>query len=97
MKLKTLFLGLACGFLLSACGGIDPAQEESTPSAEPTLSTSQQGICEGWDAGARRCSYKCTSTSEWRAFAAYTVAYGDCVEAGTRACGRVPYGSCWSI
>jgi hypothetical protein len=93
MKMKTLLLGVACGFLLSACGG--PIEEEPVTAEE--LGTVESALCEGWDSGARRCSWKCTSTSSWYSVAAGAVAYGQCTEFATAQCGRTPYGVCWSF
>ncbi|OJT17171.1 hypothetical protein BO221_46460 [Archangium sp. Cb G35] len=93
MKMKTLLLGVACGFLLSACGG--PIEEEAAPAPVEELGTVQGALCEGWDSGARRCSFKCTSTSTW--WTTYSsVAYGDCTEFARRECGFTAYGTCWS-
>jgi hypothetical protein len=95
MKMKTLLLGVACGFLLSACGG--PIEEEAV-TGEEQLGTVEGGLCEGWDSGARRCTWKCTSSSStWYSVAAGSVAYGHCTEFATSQCGRTPYATCWSF
>lgn len=96
MNLKNLFISVAFGGLLSACGGPIDEAPEATEVIPESFETTEQMICEGWDNGGRYCSYKCTSTSEWRVFAYGTVAYGSCQEAANRACGRTAYGACWS-
>lgn len=94
MKMKTLLLGVACGFLLSACGG--PIEEETVPAPVEELGMVQGALCEGWDDGGRRCSYKCTSTSTWWSAPAGAVAYGQCTEYAKYQCGFTAYGTCWS-
>jgi hypothetical protein len=47
MKMKALLLGVASGFLLSACGG--PIEEEPVTAEE--LCTVESALCEGWDSG----------------------------------------------
>lgn len=93
MKLKTLLIGLASGFLLTACGG--PGPDEMT--GEDTLGTTEGAVCEGYDSGARRCSYKCYSTSTWASFATNSVPKNGCGEAATAACGHTPNATCWSF
>jgi hypothetical protein len=76
-----------------ACGGAEEMIPDTIAPADGQLATSEQGICEGQQAGAV-CSIKCTSTSPW--FFINGVADGHCGEAGARACGYWPYGACWS-
>ncbi|MFE8603104.1 hypothetical protein [Archangium violaceum] len=94
MKMKTLLLGVACGFLLSACGGV----EEEAVTGEEQLGAVEGALCEGWDSGARRCTFKCTSDApRWYSVTAGTVAYGNCTQYATNHCGRTPYATCWSF
>jgi hypothetical protein len=93
MKMKTLLLGVVSGFLLSACGG--PIEEE-TPVTQEELSTVEGALCEGWDSGARRCSFRCTSTSTWWLTAPGTVAYGQCTDFARTQCGFTASATCWS-
>ena len=90
MKMKTLLLGLVSGVLLAACGA--PLPEED---AAEQLGTTVQAACEGWEAGGRQCTWKCTGLeSKWRGQA--NVAYGQCEATATAACGRTPASVCWS-
>ncbi len=91
MKMKTLLVGLVSGFLLSACGA--PLPEEGADE----LGTTEGMICEGWAAGARRCSWKCTSTSSWYSVGVGVVGQNDCTEYARQQCGRTAYGTCWSF
>lgn len=94
MKLKTLMMSLAFGALLSACGGALPEETEST---EPVLGTTDQALCEGWDSGARYCTWRCTSSQTTHYFAGYgDVPYGNCREYADNWCGRTAYSVCWS-
>lgn len=93
MKLKTFIASVACGLFLSACGGPEP--KEGGETAEPTLATSESAICEGWNAGARTCTFKCTSSSNWTYL--YGVPEGQCTARATGVCGYTPYGTCWSF
>jgi hypothetical protein len=92
--MKVLFISLTCGLLLAACGG--PMPEESVNVSEPVLSSSEQPICEGWDSGARHCTYKCTSTDFWHWYSYNQVPYGQCRDWANAACGRTAYAVCWS-
>jgi hypothetical protein len=94
MKMKTLLLGVVAGFVLSACGG--PIEDEGAVTAEE-ITTSESALCEGWDAGARRCTWKCTSTSSWYSVQAGYVSYGHCQDFANSQCGRTAYGACWSF
>ncbi|RKI38775.1 hypothetical protein D7Y27_23200 [Corallococcus sp. AB004] len=96
MHVKTLIASLAFGSLLMACGGMEPETEAqaSDPQA-PSLATTEQGLCDGWDNGARRCSFKCTSTSGWITLDT-PVAKNNCQATGDSVCGRHAYGACWS-
>ena len=92
MKMKML-LGLVSGLLLAACGGPGP---EATDSHEPP-GTSGSSVCEGWDAGARRCTWKCTSSaSQWSSLGVGVVANGQCQDFANAQCGRTAYATCWS-
>jgi len=93
MKMKTLLLGLASGVLLAACGG--PVPEEMD--AQEQLGTTEGAVCEGWDSGARLCTWKCTSSApQWSAVGAGVVAYGQCQSYANAQCGRTAYAACWS-
>ncbi|RKH67554.1 hypothetical protein [Corallococcus aberystwythensis] len=93
MKMKTLLASLAFGSLLMACGGM----ETEAPMPEtPSITTSEQPLCEGWDDGARRCSIKCTSTSTWLTLTD-NVPKGGCQDRANHYCGRTAYGACWSF
>jgi hypothetical protein len=95
MKIKTLLVGVVSGFLLSACGG--PIEEEATVTSDE-LTTSEAALCEGWNSGARRCTWKCTSSaSTWYSVQAGYVAYGNCTEYANAQCGRTAYATCWSF
>ncbi len=90
MKMKTLFLGLVSGLLLTACGAPSPEEE-----AAEQLGATEQAVCEGWAAGGRQCTWKCTGTeSKWSGWTG--VAYGQCEATATAACGRSPASVCWS-
>ncbi|MBN9685821.1 MULTISPECIES: hypothetical protein [unclassified Corallococcus] len=93
MHVKTLIASLAFGSLLMACG--PEAGLEAHASDAPALATTEQGLCEGWDDGARRCSIKCTSTSGWITLDT-PIAKGHCQETANSFCGRTAYGACWS-
>ncbi|MFP2906968.1 hypothetical protein ACLESD_18370 [Pyxidicoccus sp. 3LFB2] len=95
MKLKSLIIGLALGGLVTACGG---APEELTGTEQETpVGEAEQGICEGYDNGARHCTFKCTA-GDFRHWYGYNdVAYGRCHDVAVRDCGREPYSVCWSI
>ncbi len=91
MNLKTFFVGLAFGGMLAACG---PA-EEMAP--EPTeLGSTEQAICEGWDSGARKCSFKCTANGGWLLYDAGAIPYGGCRDAANAFCKGSAYAVCWS-
>ncbi|RKH67553.1 hypothetical protein [Corallococcus aberystwythensis] len=97
MHVKTLIASLAFGSLLMACGGMEPGLEaHASDSTTPSLATTEQGLCEGWDDGARRCSIKCTSTSGWITLDT-PIAKGHCQETANSFCGRNAYGACWSF
>ncbi|MDY7227382.1 hypothetical protein [Hyalangium rubrum] len=51
--------------------------------------------CAGWDSGARTCSWKCRSSSEWL-WATQSVAYGQCGAYAADFCGSTAYKTCWS-
>jgi hypothetical protein len=93
MKIKTLLVGVVSGFLLAACGG--PIEEEATVT-EDELGTVEGALCEGWDSGARRCSFRCTSTSTWWSAPSGYVAYGNCSEYAKSQCGFTANAVCWS-
>lgn len=95
MNLKTLLVGLVSGFLLTACGG--PVTEEGPDAAAEQLGTTTSALCEGWDSGARKCSFKCySSDGSWWTFPAGYVAYGQCQEAANQQCARTAAATCWS-
>lgn len=95
MHLKTLFASLAVGTLLAACGGVET--EEGTSEQTPSLATSEQGLCEGYDAGARRCSVRCTANGPWFLYEPGILYYGECQAHGASYCGRTPSATCWSF
>jgi hypothetical protein len=92
MKLKRILAGLAFGSLLVGCGG--PEVDEAT--AADTLVTNEQGLCEGWANGARKCSFKCTSTSSWITLTS-DIPQNGCQDRADSICGRHAYGACWSM
>ncbi|MCY1042204.1 hypothetical protein OV208_12840 [Corallococcus sp. bb12-1] len=92
--MKTLFVSLAFGSLLAACGGMET---EGMVEETPSLATTEQNLCEGWDNGANRCTFKCTSGSGWLWYAPGQIAYGQCQAAADAYCGRSAYGACWSF
>ena len=63
---------------------------------EPSLNTSEQALCEGYDNGARRCTFRCTSGSQWYWYEPGQVPYGQCQDYANAFCGRTAYGACWS-
>ncbi|SEU19207.1 hypothetical protein [Stigmatella erecta] len=76
------------------------APSEPMPAAE--AAPSQDGVsaqwtanCAGWENGARTCSWKCRSTSEWL-WSVQTVAFGDCGAYANNFCGHSAYKACWS-
>ncbi|ADO70551.1 uncharacterized protein STAUR_2753 [Stigmatella aurantiaca DW4/3-1] len=94
MNVKSLILSVSLGGLLAACGG-SPEELPADPSSP--LGETEQGICEGWENGARHCTFKCTA-NDYRHWAGYgDVAYGQCHDLAVRYCGREPYSACWSI
>ncbi|NOK38584.1 hypothetical protein D7W79_14725 [Corallococcus exercitus] len=95
MHLKTFIASLAVGSLLAACGGVET--EEGTGDPTPSLATSEQGLCEGYDNGARRCSVRCTANGPWFFFEPGIVYYGECQPFGASYCGRTPSATCWSF
>ena len=92
MNLKTFVVGLAFGGMLAACG---PAEELPEP-RESEVGTAEQGVCEGWDSGARRCSFKCTANGGWLFYDAGAIAYGGCRDAADAFCRGSAYAVCWS-
>jgi hypothetical protein len=94
MHLKSLITSLALGSLLSACGGVEV--EDGQRALEPSLATSEQGLCEGYDNGARRCSVRCTANGPWFFFEPGIVYYGECQAFSRSYCGREPSATCWS-
>lgn len=95
MHLKTLFASLAVGTLLAACGGVET--EEGAGAPTPSLATSEQGLCEGYAAGARRCSVRCTANGSWFLYEPGILYYGECQAHGTSYCGHTPSATCWSF
>jgi hypothetical protein len=94
MKMKSLIISMALGGLLAACGGT--TEELADDTQQPQLGDIEQGICEGWDSGARHCTFKCTSTDYRHWYGYGDVAYGQCTDVARRDCGREPYSVCWS-
>ena len=93
MKRKTLLCGLLSGLLLAACGGAASDAGSLAEAFDPLPGP----LCEGWDAGARRCAWKCTSGApQWSAVGAGVVASGQCQDFATARCGASAYASCWS-
>jgi hypothetical protein len=91
--MKTLLLGLVSGILLAACGAPTPEEMDS----QEQIGTSEGALCEGWDAGARRCSWKCTSSATlWTSVGVGVVGYGQCQDYANSQCGRTAYSTCWS-
>ncbi|MFP2924201.1 hypothetical protein ACLESO_03075 [Pyxidicoccus sp. 3LG] len=93
MKLKTLMMSLAFGALLSACGG--PLPEEGVDSSADVLGDTEQGVCEGWEAGGRRCTWKCSSDGRW-IYATGSVSYGGCRAYADDFCKGSAVSVCWS-
>jgi hypothetical protein len=93
VKLKTLMMSLAFGALLSACGG--PLPEEGVDSSADAIGSTEQGVCEGWDSGARRCSFRCSAGGRW-IYATSPVAYGGCTAYANDFCAGNAVASCWS-
>ncbi|SEU19200.1 hypothetical protein [Stigmatella erecta] len=94
MNLKRLVVGMAFSGLLAACGG---SIDEVPGEFQPPLQETEQGICEGWDKGARNCTFKCTA-DDYRHWYGYgDVPYGQCHDRAVAYCGREPYSACWSI
>jgi hypothetical protein len=91
MNMKTLLIGLALGGLLSACGSVP---EEVV--VDDSLGTTDQALCEGWDSGGRRCTFKCTSSGPWLWWEPGVIAYGDCRDAANAFCKGDAYAACWS-
>jgi hypothetical protein len=92
--MKTLIISLSLGGLLAACGG---APEEMPADTETPVGETEQGICEGYENGARHCTFKCTA-NDFRHWYGYNdVAWGQCHDVAVRDCGREPYSACWSI
>ncbi|ADO70552.1 hypothetical protein [Stigmatella aurantiaca] len=107
--MKTLLIGLFSGVLLAACGGA-PEELENTaaPAVAPELvavsapsegpgdiSAQWTANCAGWESGARTCSWKCRSSSEWL-WATQSVSYGQCGAYADDFCGHAAYKACWS-
>jgi hypothetical protein len=94
MNLKCLLLSMVAGGLLSACGGAAGELPDELP---PQLGETEQGICEGWENGARNCTFKCTE-SDYRHWYGYgDVPYGQCHDRAVAYCKREPHSACWSI
>lgn len=93
MKLKTLMMSLAFGALLSACGG--PLPEEGVDNPADELGATEQGVCEGWDNGGRRCTWKCSSSGPW-IYATSPVSYGGCTAYANDFCRGTAASVCWS-
>ncbi|WP_223645848.1 hypothetical protein [Corallococcus sp. EGB] len=94
MRLKMVVASLGFGSLLMACGGMEGegvAQDDGA-----SLATTEQGLCDGYAKGARRCSVKCTSTSTW-VILNDSVPEGGCQAKADSVCGRPAYGACWSF
>ncbi|WP_224243156.1 hypothetical protein [Hyalangium gracile] len=92
MKLKTLMMSLAFGALLSACGG--PLPEEGVSSGDE-LGVAEQGVCEGWENGGRRCTWKCSADGRW-IYATSNVSYGGCTAYANDFCKGNAVSVCWS-
>ncbi|QSQ18959.1 hypothetical protein JY651_26790 [Pyxidicoccus parkwayensis] len=98
MKLNTFIIGLSLGGLLAACGGAPEEMTGSqTPADESPIGETEQGVCEGYDNGARHCTFKCTANDFRHWYAYNAVAWGQCHDVAVRDCGREPYSVCWSI
>lgn len=93
MKLKTLMMSLAFGAFLSACGG--PLPEEGVDSMADEVGTAEQGVCEGWESGGRRCTWKCSSGGIW-IYATGQVSYGGCTAYANDFCKGTAVSVCWS-
>ncbi|MCP3135956.1 hypothetical protein [Pyxidicoccus xibeiensis] len=94
MNMKTLLISLAFGGLLSACGGLP---EEELPVVDESLGSSEQALCETWEEGGRRCTFKCTANGPWLVYAAGQIAYGQCRSTADAFCKGDAYAACWSI
>jgi hypothetical protein len=96
VNIKTLIVSVALGAFLSACGGPPEEIADNAGSTEqPYFGKSEQGVCEGWDSGARICTWKCTSSGPW-IWSTQTLSWGECTPYATNFCGRTPYAVCWS-
>ncbi|WP_164013464.1 hypothetical protein [Pyxidicoccus trucidator] len=95
MKLKTLMMSLAFGAFLSACGGPLPEEGADSSVEVEVLGDTEQGVCEGWDAGGRRCTWKCSSNGIW-IYATSPVAYGGCNAYANNFCKGNAVSVCWS-
>ncbi|MFP2934486.1 hypothetical protein ACLESO_57130 [Pyxidicoccus sp. 3LG] len=107
--------------LTAGCGpeqdeaGLDVSGEMSAQAPEESVGEAEQGvcgpgahaICEGWDAGGRRCLANCSGTNYWMdtGYAASTsllacwyIGHGDCSNAAQNFCfqrGWSYQGACW--
>ena len=95
VNLKKLIIGLASGVFFTACGG--PLPEEGMEAAVEVeeVGDVEQGYCEGWDDGARKCTWRCTANGPW-IWATSPVAYGGCRAYADDFCRGNAYAVCWS-
>jgi hypothetical protein len=97
----------ACGAPEDLPQAVEPeatvaAPSGQLPAAEAMPQQDQEGVsaqwtanCAGWESGARTCSWKCRSSSEWL-WATQSVAYGNCGSYADDFCGHSAYKACWS-
>ncbi|MHA7630556.1 hypothetical protein [Corallococcus sp. M7] len=96
MRLKTIVASFAFGSLLMACGGME-GEEGVAQDTQPSLVTSEQGLCEGYAAGARICTFRCTAGGGWYAYPVNSVPYGQCQDYANSFCGGTAAATCWSF
>lgn len=96
--MKKLLGSVAVGFLLAGCGGAEV--DDTAAGDEAEVASVEQGICEGFNNGARRCTAKCGNN--WYYVGYYpTIGSGDCGNAANSFCianfGVGASGACWSF
>ncbi|NVJ23405.1 MULTISPECIES: hypothetical protein [Myxococcus] len=102
-----LMMALVSMVCLSACGGAPEETAEEAALPDPSsavlsrdrvpgeVSASWTANCAGWENGARTCSWRCRSSSEWM-WATQSVAYGQCNAYANNFCGLNAHATCWS-
>lgn len=95
MGLMFVLLGASGGW---GCATIDGA--DGTDVGDEDVREAASALCEGWEAGARNCSAKCSDDGWYHVGQSPSVPYGGCQEAAMAKCssmGRGYRGSCWSF